>query len=63
MEPSPNPIAINVRLVCTHRAVAGTARKLGMALLIRTHVGLPCLSGLAKFQTFIVGLHPASSSC
>lgn len=26
IEPSPNPIAINVRLVWTHRAVAGTAR-------------------------------------
>lgn len=25
IDPSPNPMAINVRLVCTHKAVAGTA--------------------------------------
>lgn len=62
IEPSPKPTAINVRLECTHKAVVGTALLLGIALLMRTHVGLPCLSGLAKFQTFMVGLQPGSSS-
>lgn len=62
IDPSSNPTAINVKLECTHKAVAGTALKLGIALLILTHVGYPCLSFFDKFHTFIVGLQPGSSS-
>lgn len=63
IDPSTNPTAISVSLSLRHKQDVLIALLGKDALEILTHTGCPWRSNLSKFQTFITGLTPTSSSC
>ena len=63
IDPSAKPAAIKCICSSIVNAVTGTGRLPGKARTKWTQTGLPWTSFFSKFQIFITGLIPSSSSC